>query len=82
MALSKLGVECKLVKDTDYVVGFPSKKIKKWIGSNKKFKKIIKIMNNGKFSIDKSYFNYPYKLEGWVSDKFLKIFYLYQFLLL
>jgi len=28
VALSKLGVECKLVKDTDYVVGFPSKKIK------------------------------------------------------
>ena len=27
-ALSKLGVEYKLVKDTDYVVGFPSKKIK------------------------------------------------------
>ena len=42
VALSKLGVECKLVKDTDYVVGFPSKKIKKWIESNKKFKKIIK----------------------------------------
>ena len=40
-ALSKLGVEFRLVKDTDYVVGFPSKKIKKWIGSNKKFKKII-----------------------------------------
>ena len=40
-ALSKLGVEFRLVKDTDYVVGFPSKKIKKWIDSNKKFKKII-----------------------------------------
>ena len=40
-ALSKLGVEYKLVKDIDYVVGFPSKKIKKWIQSNKKFKKLV-----------------------------------------
>ena len=40
----------------------------------KEFKKIIKISKDGKFSIDKSYFNYPYKLEGWVSDKFIKLF--------
>ena len=38
------------------------------------FKKIIKILNNGKFEINKTYFNYPYKLEGWVSNKFLEIF--------
>ena len=41
VALSKLGVEYKLIKDTDYVVSFPSKKIKQWIESRKKFKKII-----------------------------------------
>ena len=41
VALSKLGVEYKLIKDTDYVVSFPSKKIKQWIQSRKKFKKII-----------------------------------------
>ena len=41
LALSKLGVEYKLIKDTDYVVSFPSKKIKQWIESRKKFKKII-----------------------------------------
>ena len=41
LALSKLDVECKLVKDTDYVVGFPSKRIKKWIQGNKKIKKVI-----------------------------------------
>jgi len=41
IALSKLGVEYKLIKDTDYVVSFPSKKIKQWIESRKKFKKII-----------------------------------------
>ena len=40
-ALSKLGVECKLVSRYDYVVGFPTKKIKKWIQSNKKFKKLL-----------------------------------------
>ena len=42
IALSKLGVECKFIKDTDYVVGFPSKQIKKVIEGNKKLKKIIK----------------------------------------
>jgi len=41
MALSKLGVECKFIKDTDYVVGFPSKKITKVISGNKKLKKLI-----------------------------------------
>ena len=40
-ALSKLGVECKLVSRHDHVVGFPSKKIKKWLQSNKKFKKLL-----------------------------------------
>ena len=41
LALSKLGVECKLVSRSDHVVGFPSKKIKKWLQSNKKFKKLL-----------------------------------------
>ena len=41
LALSKLGVECKLVSRYDHVVGFPSKKIKKWLQSNKKFKKLL-----------------------------------------
>ena len=41
-ALSKLGVECKLVSRYDYVVGFPTKKIKKWLESGKKFKNLIK----------------------------------------
>ncbi len=42
IALSKLGVECKLVSRYDYVVGFPTKKIKKWLESGKKFKNLIK----------------------------------------
>ena len=41
VALSKLEVECKLVSRYDYVVGFPTKKIKRWLQSNKKFKKLL-----------------------------------------
>jgi len=41
-ALEKEGVIVKLVKDTDYSKGFPSKKISEWIGENKKFKELIK----------------------------------------
>src|SRR3989338_11324019 len=40
-ALSKLNVQCKLVKDTEYARGFPSKKISDWFYSNKKFMKLI-----------------------------------------
>ena len=40
-ALSKLNVECKLVKDTDFSRGFPSKKIADWVFGNKEFKKLI-----------------------------------------
>lgn len=40
-ALEKLGVECRLVKDTDYSNGFPSKRIEDWFFGDKKFKKLI-----------------------------------------
>jgi len=40
-ALSRLGVECKLVNEFDYSSGFPSKKISEWFFTNKKFKKLI-----------------------------------------
>ncbi len=40
-SLQKLGVETMLVKDTDFSTGFPSKKPKEWIGTNKKFKNLI-----------------------------------------
>lgn len=40
-ALSKFGVECKLVKDTDFSRGFPSKSTIDWFFGNKKFKKLI-----------------------------------------
>ena len=39
--LKKKNVECKVVFDSDYADGFPSRKITKWFGSNKKFKELI-----------------------------------------
>ena len=41
-ALTKFGVEYKLVKETDYATGFPSKNIYDWFPYNTKFKKLIK----------------------------------------
>ena len=40
-SLSKLGVTCKIVRDSDYSTGFPSKNISDWFGTNKKFKKLV-----------------------------------------
>ena len=40
-ALEKLGVECKLVKDSDYSRGFPNKNFKDWFFGNNEFKKLI-----------------------------------------
>ena len=39
--LNKLDVESKLVFDADYYDGFPSRKIKNWFQTTKKFKKLI-----------------------------------------
>jgi len=39
--LEKSNVETKIVFDSDFADGFPSRKIKNWFGSNKKFKKLI-----------------------------------------
>ena len=39
--LNKLGVESKLVFDSDYADGFPSRKIKNWFQTKKKFNKLI-----------------------------------------
>jgi len=36
-ALIKLGIECKLVIDTDICNGFPSRKISDWFQTQKKF---------------------------------------------
>ena len=40
-ALIKLGIECKLVIDTDISNGFPSRKISNWFQTQKKFDKLI-----------------------------------------
>jgi len=40
--LEKQDVEVKLVKDTDFSNGFPSKKISYWFNGDKKFKELIK----------------------------------------
>ncbi|WP_428326194.1 glycosyltransferase family 4 protein [Nitrosopumilus sp.] len=51
-ALEKLGVECKLVKDTDYSKGFPSKKISDWL-PDKKFQKLIQEFKPDAIFIDR-----------------------------
>ncbi len=40
-ALTKFNIDYKLIRETDYVVGFPTKQISKLISSKKKFKKLI-----------------------------------------
>ena len=39
--LEKYDVETKVVFDSDYADGFPSRKIKNWFSTNKKFKRLI-----------------------------------------
>jgi len=39
--LEKNNINCKVVFDSEYADGFPSRKIKSWFSSNKKFKKLI-----------------------------------------
>ena len=39
--LEKYNIETKVVFDSDFADGFPSRKIKNWFSSNKKFKKLI-----------------------------------------
>jgi len=41
-SLSNLGIETKLVMDTDYARGFPSKKPSEWFFGNKQFKRLIR----------------------------------------
>ena len=40
-ALTKFGVKYKLIRETDYVVGFPTKQLRKYFSSKNKFKKLI-----------------------------------------
>ena len=52
-SLEKFGIQCKLVKDTDYSKGFPSKNPKDWFFGNKEFKKLINDMNPDAVFIDR-----------------------------
>ena len=52
-SLEKFGVQCKLVKDTDYSKGFPSKNPKDWLFGNKKFKKLIEDIKPDAVFIDR-----------------------------
>ena len=40
-ALNKFGIEYKLIREVDYVVGFPTKQLRKYFSSKNKFKKLI-----------------------------------------
>ena len=39
--LNNNNIDCKVITDSDYADGFPSRKIKNWFSSNKKFKELI-----------------------------------------
>ena len=51
-AITKKGVECKLVREIEYGTGFPSKKISEWF-SNKKFEKLISEFKPDAVFVDK-----------------------------
>jgi glycosyltransferase involved in cell wall biosynthesis len=71
-SLSKFGVECKIVNDTEYADGYPSRNFRSWISSNKKFEKLI-----SKFQPDIIFFDRPrhFGLKS-VNSKIPSIFYL------
>jgi len=52
-ALEKLGVECKLVRDSDYSRGFPNKNFNDWFFGNKEFKKLINEFSPNAIFVDK-----------------------------
>ena len=51
--LNELGVETKLVLDTDYCDGFPSRKIKNWFQTKKRFNKLIEEFKPDAIFIDR-----------------------------
>ena len=52
--LQKNNVETKVVFDADYADGFPSRKIKSWLTSNKKFKKLIEEFKPDAIFVDRT----------------------------
>ena len=51
--LNGLGVETKLVLDTDYCDGFPSRKITNWFQTKKRFNKLIEDFKPDAIFIDR-----------------------------
>ena len=51
--LIKLGIECKLVKDSEYSAGFPSKNPNEWFSGNKGFKKLVHEFKPDAIFVDK-----------------------------
>ena len=52
-ALAKLDVEYKLVRETDYVVGFPTKQLRKYFASKNKFQALISDFNPDAVLVDR-----------------------------
>lgn len=52
-ALTKFEVEYKLIRETDYVVGFPTKQLRKYFSSKKKFQKLISEFNPDVVLVDR-----------------------------
>ena len=52
-SLERIGVECKLVFDTDYADGFPSRNFGNWLKSDKKFENLIKEFNPDAIFVDR-----------------------------
>ena len=52
-SLERIGVECKLVFDADYADGFPSRKLRNWFKSDKKFENLIKEFNPDAIFVDR-----------------------------
>ena len=52
-ALTKYDVEYKLVRETDYVVGFPTKQLRKHFSSKKKFQALISDFNPDAVLVDR-----------------------------
>jgi hypothetical protein len=52
-ALEKLGIECRLVQDSDYSRGFPNRSFNDWFFGNKAFKKLINEFSPDAIFVDK-----------------------------
>ena len=55
--MNKFGIEYKLIRELDYVVGFPTKQLRKYFSSKKKFQKLISEFKPDAVLVDRqSYF--------------------------